>query len=143
MKNKLILAGSLSALAFLAGCQSTSTGPNTGINVQPAPKPAPKPEVKPVAKPEAALNGRWVPTDEATRGVYVAEFRDGVFVSRSPKTQKPLAKGSYSIASDTVVNLKFVGAATQTAVEAKCERRTSTTMYCVPTIGSPFNLARS
>lgn len=140
MKNKIVLAGAFSAFAVLVGCQSTTPNtPNSGINL----RPAPQPEVQPEIKPGAALNGRWVPTDEATRGVYVAEFRDGVFVSRSPTTQKPLAKGSYTIASDTQVDLKFVGAATKTAVEAKCERRTPTTMYCVPTIGSPFNLARS
>ena len=139
MKKNLLVVGAVSAVALLAGCQSARLNtPQAEVTAAPRPEAPP-----PAANTAAALNGKWIPTDEAARGVYVAEFRDGVFVSRSPKTNKPLAKGSYTVVSDQVVNLKFVGAATQTAVEAKCDRQTPSTMFCTPTIGSPFNLSRT
>ena len=126
MKFLLVNATIVASLVILSGCQSTG------------------PQLRPVsAKPDPlSINGRWFPTDASTRGIYVAEFKDGVFVSTSPSTQKPLAKGKYTVLSQTEIDLEFVGAATQTAVKAKCQRRTPTTLYCVPSLGSPFNLSR-
>lgn len=141
MKKSLVLVGTLAAASLLSACQSARLStPQTNVAVKPAPNPE---ALKPAENSNAALNGKWIPTDEAAKGVYVAEFRNGVFVSRSPTTNKPLAKGSYSVVSDTSVDLKFVGAATKTAVEAKCDRQTPSTMYCTPSIGSPFNLRRT
>lgn len=122
----------LSAAMFLSACQSGSFGNRSSTIAT---------SLTPTAGAE--LNGTWLPTDQAARGVYEAEFKDGIFVSRSPTTNKPLAKGNYKIVSDKVIDLEFVGAATNTAVKAKCDRLTENTMYCVPTVGSPFNLQRS
>ena len=124
--NYISVATLLSAgLLILGGCQTSGSS------------------LRPVSKPNPlSVNGTWIPTDASTRGIYVAEFRDGVFVSTSPSTKKPLAKGKYTVLSQTEIDLEFVGAATQTAVKAKCERKTPETMYCVPTLGSPFNLSR-
>ncbi len=131
---KLALA-SLISIALLSACQfgglRGNSSSNTGIEASLTPGPG------------AELNGTWLPTDEAAVGVYEAEFKDGVFISRSPSTSKPLAKGKYVVVSDKQVDLEFVGAATNTAVKAKCDRLSENTMYCVPTVGSPFNLKRS
>ena len=118
---------------MLASCQSSnSRTPNLGLS-----------NSTPVATEPVGLNGTWIPTDEKAKGVYVATFRDSVFVSKSPKDQKVLAKGSYSIVSETAVKLQFEGAATKTVVNADCERKTTETLYCIPSIGSPFNLRRT
>ena len=120
----------------LAGCQSTNPGfPGTN---------SPPPPTQPTAPgPVVAIDGTWIPTDEAAKGVYVATFKGGVFVSKSPSSGKILAKGSYTIPSSTKVALKFEGAATKTVVDADCDLRTATTLYCVPSIGSPFNLQKT
>lgn len=115
----------------LASCQSPGTrGPDLSLA-----KPAPTTNTD-------GLNGQWIPTDEAAKGVYVATFRDNVFVSKSPTNGKILAKGSYTSASDTLVKLTFEGAATKTVVNADCQRTAPEKLYCVPSIGSPFNLQK-
>lgn len=131
MRKKILTVASLTTIALLAACQSGGQRSNAGLESSLTPGPG------------AVLNGTWLPTDEAAIGVYEAEFKDGVFVSRSPSTSNPLAKGKYVVVSDKLVDLEFVGAATNTAVQAKCDRLTEDTMYCVPTIGSPFNLKRT
>jgi len=106
------------------------------------------PSLKPAAKPVPAaaapdlVSGQWIPTDEASKGIYVATFKDGNFISKSPKDGKILAKGSYTQQAEKLM-LKFVGAATGTVVNASCERKSPTALYCVPSVGSPFNLAKS
>ena len=131
-----ILASAAGAALLLSACQGITPRGQQPVQVAVA---TPPPAAAPSAN--AALNGRWVPTDEASRGVYVAEFRDGVFVSRSPGSDDALARGSYTVAGDSV-DLNFVGAVSQTEVNATCQRRTATALYCVPTVGSPFNLQR-
>lgn len=121
---------------LLAGCQTSRFGGNQRTGIAPAQR-------TPQVTAEAAINGRWQPTDAATQGVYVAEFRDGVFVSRSPATGNPLAKGSYKVTADDRVELDFVGATTQTRVTAICQRTTPDTLFCQPSTGSPFNLQRA
>ena len=135
MRQKLTSAVILSALVVLSACQMNTPrlGGNSNSGIESSLTPGGGGE----------LNGTWLPTDEAARGVYEAEFKDGVFVSRSPSTNKPLAKGNYKIVSEKQIDLEFVGAATNTAVKAKCDRLTEDTMYCVPTVGSPFNLKRA
>ena len=133
MRNSFTAIIGLTSLALLTACQSGGFRSNTGSGIESSLTP----------KEGAALNGVWLPTDAAAQGVYEAEFKDGIFVSRSPSTSKPLAKGNYKVVSDKQVDLEFAGAATNTAVQAKCDRLTDDTMYCVPTIGSPFNLKRS
>ncbi len=123
---------------ILASCTSFGSRLPARSSSGPAVAPPPGPAVG-----SDAISGTWVPTDEKARGVYVAQFRDGVFVSTSPTTKKPLAKGRYQIVSDTTVKLDFVGAASGTAVQANCERRSDTVLYCVPTLGSPFTLSRT
>jgi len=131
MRNNFLVLVSLTSITLLSACQNSSLRPSAGLENS----------LKPTGG--AVLNGTWLPTDAAAKGVYVAEFKDGVFVSRSPTTNKPLAQGKYVIASEKQVDLEFVGAATNTAVKAKCDRLSSDTMYCVPTVGSPFNLKRT
>lgn len=130
MRHTLWAATALASLVVLAACQNNNSR-SSGLESSLSPKTG------------SELNGKWLPTDAAARGVYEAEFRDGVFASRSPGNNKLLAKGSYRIISDKQIDLEFVGAATNTAVKAKCDRPTSNTMYCVPSVGSPFNLQRS
>jgi len=133
MNTKLLCATSLAMGLFAAGCQST---PNFGgFNTKPKPAPAVVPKVE-------NISGSWIPTDAAAKGVYVATFQDGSFISKSPKDGKILAKGTYTLTEKNVA-LKFVGAATGTAVDASCDRKTATTLYCVPTVGSPFNLQKA
>ena len=133
-----IPASALTAAFILSACQGIGSNNQRPVQVAIA---TPPPATTTAPPANAALNGSWVPTDEASRGVYVAEFRDGVFVSRSPGSDDALARGSYNVAGDNV-NLNFVGAVSQTEVNATCQRRTATTLYCVPTVGSPFNLQR-
>lgn len=118
----------------LASCKSSGNALSSG---KPTVGLSPKP-----ADPNR-IDGKWLPTDEGAKGVYVAEFRSGQFVSRSPKTNQPLAKGQYKVVSADSVELNFVGAATKTAVSAKCQRPTPSKLYCVPSIGSPFNLQKT
>ncbi|MEP1207581.1 MAG: hypothetical protein ABJM29_03530 [Rhizobiaceae bacterium] len=132
MRHIQLAIASLASIALLSACQ---------MNWPRAKSPAIESSLKPSAGSE--LNGTWLPTDEAAKGVYEAEFKNGVFISRSPSTNKSLAKGKYVVVSEKQVDLEFVGAATNTAVKAKCDRLTNNTMYCVPTIGSPFNLKRT
>ncbi len=131
MRHIQLILVCLTSIALLTACQTNTSRSRTGIEGSLTPNPS------------AVLNGTWLPTDEAAKGVYVADFRDGEFVSRSPSSDKQLAIGKYVIVSDKVINLEFVGAATNTAVKAKCDRLSEDTMYCVPTVGSPFNLKRS
>jgi hypothetical protein len=135
MRHSLTAVIGIAGLALLTACQSSgfrsNTGGQAGLESSLTPNEG------------AVLNGVWLPTDDAAKGVYEAEFKDGIFVSRSPTTNKPLAKGNYKVVSDKQIDLEFVGAATNTAVQAKCDRLTEDTMYCVPTVGSPFNLKRS
>ena len=131
MRHILLASVTVASLALLTACNSNNWRSNSGLESSLSPSAG------------AELNGTWLPTDDAAKGVYVAEFKNGVFVSRSPTTNKPLAKGNYKIVSDKAIDLEFVGAATNTAVKAKCDRPTSDTMYCVPTVGSPFNLKRT
>ncbi len=133
-----IPASVLTAALALSACQGITPASQQPVQVAIA---TPPPAAAPAPSANAALNGQWVPTDEASRGVYVAEFRDGVFVSRSPGSNDALARGSYNVAGDSV-NLNFVGAVSRTEVNATCQRRTATALYCVPTVGSPFNLQR-
>ena len=138
MKKLRFVALPLVGCLVLASCQSFGSRlPSRGPSAPTAPPPVA------TAQGSDAISGTWVPTDEKARGVYVAQFRDGVFVSTSPTTKKPLAKGRYVIVSDTSVKLDFVGAASGTAVQANCERQSETTLYCVPTLGSPFTLSRT
>lgn len=133
MQHPTLFLPALAGAILLSACQMGSTGNPFGSRQQAT-----------VAQTaESTLNGTWLPTDAAARGVYEAEFRNGVFVSRSPSTNKPLARGSYRVVSDKLIDLQFVGAATNTSVEAKCNRQTADTMYCVPSVGSPFNLRRT
>ncbi len=133
MQNPFLFLPALTGAILLSACQSGSIGNPFGSSQPPAA----------VQSAESTLNGTWLPTDAAARGVYEAEFRNGVFVSRSPSTNKPLARGSYRVVTDTQIDLQFVGAATNTSVEAKCTRQSPDTMYCVPSVGSPFNLRRT
>ena len=133
MRHAILALASLTSISLLAACQSGGPRANVGSGL----------ELSLTPDAGAELNGTWLPTDEAARGVYEAEFKNGVFVSRSPSTNKPLAKGNYKIVSDKLIDLEFIGAATNTAVKAKCDRLTDNTMYCVPTVGSPFNLKRT
>ena len=135
MRRSLTAVSGLAILALLTACQSNgfrlNSGAKSGVESSLAPN------------EDAVLNGVWLPTDEAAKGVYEAEFNNGIFISHSPTTNKPLAKGNYKVVSEKQIDLEFVGAATNTAVQAKCDRLTTDTMYCVPTVGSPFNLKRS
>ena len=135
MRHNLGTVIGIAGLALLAACQSSGFRSNSGSSAVL--------ESSLTPNEGAVMNGVWLPTDAAAKGVYEAEFKDGVFISRSPTTNKPLAKGNYKVISDKQVDLEFVGAATNTAVQAKCERLTENTLYCVPTVNSPFNLKRS
>ena len=53
-----------------------------------------------------------------------------------------LARGSYRVAGDNRVP-EFRRCRLKTEVDAPCQRRSATTLYCVPTVGSPFNLPRA
>jgi len=134
---------SLMAGAFLAGCQSQqATVPEIKVaKVEPNPAPKPKPEPKPVAKP-ISLNGSWVPTDEATKGVYVATFRNNQFLSKAPEGAI-LAKGNYKVGANGKVKLNFVGAVTKRKSEANCDLKGTTRLQCVLTTGSSFNLQKT
>ena len=121
----------------LAGCQSPFGASSRSPQVKVATTPPP------AANSTAALNGRWVPTDEATKGAYFAQFNNGSFVSRDPQSQAAIAQGSYLVTSDTGVELDFVGAASGKRIKATCQRSTPDTMACTPTVGGTFNLQRS
>ena len=97
----------LSAAMFLSACQSGNFGNRSNAIAT---------SLTPQAGAE--LNGTWLPTDQAARGVYEAEFKDGIFVSRSPTTNKPLAKGNYKIVSDKVIDLDEVSSVDITGVFA-------------------------
>ncbi|NKB50832.1 MAG: hypothetical protein GKR97_01185 [Rhizobiaceae bacterium] len=131
MRHIQLILVCMTSIALLTACQTNSGSSRTGIEGSLTPNPS------------AVLNGTWLPTDEAAKGVYEADFKGGKFISRSPSGDKQLAIGKYVIVSEKVIDLEFVGAATNTAVKAKCDRLTDDTMYCVPTVGSPFNLKRS
>lgn len=134
---KLGLAVSAIVLsAALAGCQSPFGGNSRSQVAVATPPPA-------AANSTAALNGRWVPTDEATRDAYYAQFNNGSFVSRDPQSKAAIAQGSYIVTSDTDVELDFVGAASGKRIKAKCQRSAPDRMTCTPTVGGTFNLQRS
>lgn len=134
---KLKIIATMAVVVAVSGCQGINFGGN-----RPSASAAKPVAAKPAETATNALNGQWIPTDEAAKGVYVATFRDNVFVSKSPSDGKILAKGSYRIEGESQVKLQFEGAATKTVVNADCQRPTPTTLYCVPSIGSPFNLQR-
>ncbi|MGI9353758.1 MAG: hypothetical protein ACR2PF_01135 [Rhizobiaceae bacterium] len=119
----------------VAGCQSPFSGSSRRVAVA-TPPPAP-------ANSTAALNGRWVPTDEATRGAYFAEFNNGKFISRDPQSKAAIAQGSYTVPSDTSVKLNFVGAASGKRIRADCLRSAPDRMTCTPTVGGTFNLQKT
>jgi hypothetical protein len=131
MRYIFLTSVAVASLALLTACNSNKSRSNSGLESSLSPGAG------------AELNGTWLPTDAAAKGVYEAEFKNGVFISRSPSTDKPLAKGNYKIVSNKEIALEFVGAATNKVVRAKCDRQSTDTLYCVPTVGSPFNLKRT
>ncbi len=148
MRNTILISLSLAGAVALSGCQSTGFGlpslrsapkaqstatPQLTANAAPATR----------AAPPTGIDGRWIPTDEGARGVYVAEFRKGVFVSRPPNNGDALARGRYTVKSEKEVELSFIGAVSKRSVNATCERKSADTLFCVPNSGSPFNLRRT
>lgn len=136
MKKNLFAISSVLCAILLAGCQSPFSGSSRAPIAAVTPPPAP-------ANSTAALNGRWVPTDEATRNAYFAEFNNGKFVSRDPQSKAAIAQGSYVVTSDTGVDLDFVGASSGRRIQAKCQRSAPDRMTCTPTVGGTFNLQRT
>lgn len=141
-QNSRIIITALATAAFLAGCQSNkAVAPEVAI--APTPKPEPTVEKPAPAPVVAGIDGTWVPTDDATKGAYVAIFKQGRFLSKGTNGGPILAKGSYSGLTNESVSLKFVGAASGTNQSAQCERRTPTQLYCVQPSGSAFNLRKA
>ncbi|WP_341760130.1 hypothetical protein [Candidatus Endowatersipora endosymbiont of Watersipora subatra] len=89
-----------------------------------------------------SIDGIWFPTDLETQGVYFAEFKDRRFVSRSGYDKKIMAVGNYVVRSPTQVELVFKGEISKSIVTAKCHLKTPLNLYCLPSVGSPFNLAK-
>jgi len=133
MKKAAFVAPALILTMAVAGCQSPFSGGSRRVAVA----------TPPPANSTAALNGRWVPTDEATRDAYFAEFNNGKFVSRDPQSKAAIAQGSYTVPSKSAVELDFVGAASGKRIKAKCQRLAPDRMTCTPTVGGTFNLQRS
>lgn len=137
--NRLAPAAAAVFLSFaLAACQSpfggsTRTGQQVAVTTPP---PA-------AVNSAAAINGRWIPTDEATRGAYYAQFNNGSFVSRDPQSNAAIAQGSYRVTSETGVELDFVGAASGKRITATCQRSAPDRMTCTPTVGGTFSLQRT
>lgn len=130
----------LSILAALAMASCQATGPRLP-NASVANNAVPPPTAPVATKPVDPVNGNWVPTGNAA-GLYTGIFKNNVFVSKSPQN-KVLAKGSYTLANQNTVNLKFQGAATKTVVNATCLLSTPTIMTCTPTVGSSFTLHKT
>jgi hypothetical protein len=114
-----LLAGCMTALAIVAGCQSS--GPGGTISM------APK-----------GVEGQWMSPD----GVATSRFSGGVFETTASDTGNKLAEGSYLMTSETSVQINGTSLIRQTPVSFNCLLVGSKQLNCTSSDGKQFTLVR-
>jgi hypothetical protein len=114
---RLFSAGSVAAVAFLAGCMSGGPG---GFGRGPS------------------VEGEWLSTD----GVAVSRFSGGAFETVATDTGNKLADGSYRMADPRTVEITVVSLIRQTTTNVNCALASSNQLNCTSSTGQTFVLTR-
>ncbi|MET0940069.1 MAG: hypothetical protein ABWY13_01775 [Mesorhizobium sp.] len=112
-------AGSIAAVAFLAGCMSGGPGggPFGGAR---------------------GVEGEWLSTD----GVAVSRFNGGVFETVATDTGNKLANGSYQMVDARTVTINGTSLIRQSPISFNCSMATSSQLNCTSSTGQQFVLTR-
>lgn len=98
---------------------------------------------QPKVDPAARLNGRWVPTDAASRKVYFAQFRNGQFASKDPGSGAAVARGTYRVTGADSIAISYSSSARKGVVNVQCRLQGETRMNCSASNGASFALQRA
>ncbi|GLS32567.1 hypothetical protein SAMN04488498_107205 [Mesorhizobium albiziae] len=115
----LFSAGTLSAVALLAGCMSGGPG-GGGFGRAPS------------------VEGEWLSTD----GVAVSRFSGGVFETVATDTGNKLADGSYRMADARTVEITVISLIRQTTTNVNCALASPDQLNCTSSAGQTFVLTR-
>ena len=89
-----------------------------------------------VKSPNAALNGRWEPTDADGKKLYYLQLRNGGLASRSPSTNATTARGSYKVTGGDKVSIVYQSSQSSTPINLDCSLSGGTRMTCSSADGS-------
>lgn len=116
---KTFSAGSVAAVAFLAGCMSGGPG-GGGFGRGPS------------------VEGEWLSTD----GVAVSRFSGGVFETVATDTGNKLADGNYRMADSRTVEITVISLIRQTTTNVNCAMASPNQLNCTSSTGQTFVLTR-
>lgn len=116
-------AGSLLALATLAGCVMDGPPPGYGYGY---------------ANRGGGVEGNW----SDTGGVATSSFNNGVFVTVANDTGNELSRGGYRYIDDRNVEINFTSLVRNQQVRANCLLVNQSQMNCTNDAGSQFTLVR-
>ena len=130
----------LVAVAASACSQTAAYAPGGSRPVLQAARPASAPVQQ---NPNAQLNGRWVPTDAASRKIYFAQFRNGQFASKDPGSGAAVARGTYRVTGADSVAISYSSSARKSVVNVDCKLQGPDRMACSTSTGGSFSLKRA
>ena len=142
----IVLAAVLAALSLSAACSGRGGNVQTAALAPPAPERVAKPvEAKPArANPNAALNGRWEPTDADGKRLYYLQLKDGGLASRSPSSGATTARGTYKVLAKDKVAITYQSSLSSTPLNLQCTVAGGSRMSCASADGSnAFSLVRA
>ena len=132
-----LLLTACSSLVVAAAC---STGRTTTAALAPPSAPVKKAVVvekqQPKANPNAALNGRWEPTDADGRKLYYLQLKNGGLASRSPSTNATTARGTYKVLAGNKVAIVYQSSQSSTPINLTCQVAGGKRMTCSSADGS-------
>jgi hypothetical protein len=114
---RLFSAGSVAAVAFLAGCMSGGPG---GFGRGPS------------------VEGEWLSTD----GVAVSRFSGGAFETVASDTGNKLAQGSYQMVDARTAAITGTSLIRQTPIGFNCALASPNQLNCTSSTGQTFVLTR-
>ena len=136
VRSSFLLAG-VGSLALLTACSGGRTSITTAALAPPA---APVKKAVAVKKakpnPNAALNGRWEPTDADGRKLYYLQLKNGGLASRSPVGNKTTARGTYKVLGNDKVAITYQSALSSSPVNLTCSLSGKARMTCSSADGS-------
>jgi hypothetical protein len=113
-------AGSVAAVAFLAGCMSSGPG---GSPFGGAP----------------TIEGEWLSTD----GVAMSRFSGGAFETVARDTGNKLASGSYTMTDPRTVTITGTSVIKQAPISFNCALASASQLNCTSADSHQFSLIRS
>ena len=140
----IALAATTLSAPIMSGCSQTAAyAPNGASAVTRAARPQAAAPVQQRVDPAAKLNGRWVPTDAASRKIYFAQFRNGQFASKDPGSGAAVARGTYRVTGANSVAISYSSSARKSVVNVDCTLQGEARMACKASNGATFSLVRA